>query len=266
MARNNIVIDAILTFISALILLSLVTYIANFIQSEHAQASISQGEMITAGEVTCTVGYIDKEQRLIYTANHCGYGTNDVFNAKGEKIGQLQSTYVDGTTPPSKDTAIIKLDDHVTPGDNTYSGDKKISADELKPEDGICSYSRKQEKIRCGEIIDVDNNVIIATRDAGGEQGDSGGPAWVVDSLGTPTGFVGTYLGFWEDTGVGFVDPFTDAGEDKDTIEITDLDGNPVVLGLPERETTTQEWLVNKNQQLQYNLMDELGIVVPGNQ
>lgn len=262
MIRSNIITDVIVTFVSVLVLLTIITHITTLI-SHDTQTNISQGDMITAGETTCTVGYIDKEQRLLYTANHCGYGTSDVFNAEGKKIGQLQSTYIDGTTPPSKDIAVIKLDENVTPGDNTYSGDKKVSVDELKPRDTICSYSRKQEKVRCGQIIDTDNNVIIATRNAGGEQGDSGGPAWVVNNIGAPIGFVGTYLGFWEDTGVGFVDPFSDAGEDKDTIEITDLDGNQVVLGVQTRKTTTQDWLANKNQQLQYNLMDELGIVIP---
>ena len=155
---------------------------------------VNQGDRISVKGTSCTIGYIDKSNRKAYTAAHCfvsdktpgqSIDAQPVYNSFGRQIGVATGVY-SGTQ--NDDFIMIDLFNNIPEGENSFSGDTIVKIEDVKPGDEICSFSRKYKKTMCGEIEKVNEREILATREAGGISGDSGGPAWVEGK-----GFVGVY-------------------------------------------------------------------------
>lgn len=155
---------------------------------------VNQGDRISVKGKSCTIGYIDKSNRKAYTAAHCFVSdknpeqyidSQSVYNSFGRRIGTASGVYSD---TQNDDFIMIDLFNNIPIGENSFSGDTIAHLEDIKPGDTICSFSRMYKKTMCGEIEKVNEREILATREAGGIPGDSGGPAWVEGK-----GFVGVY-------------------------------------------------------------------------
>lgn len=162
-------------------------------------SEVNQGDLIYIRDRACTIGYIDKVNKIAYTAGHCGFTDEkvNVMNSSRQTIGTLYTEYSRERTPyVSADQAVIQLNDNVKPGENTFSGDVKLHYTNVSEGDTICSFSRMNQRTMCGTVLYTAHNSVGATRSAAGVRGDSGGPAWIEGK-----GFVGLYVGFADNDG-----------------------------------------------------------------
>ena len=149
----------------------------------------------------CTAGYIDKHNRVLYTAGHCFNGIKNpsqtkVYNKEMEPIGYLDENNGKNLRKhdPSGTAAILGNDwgkIHLYKdifAENPISGDKMLNANtDAKIVEELCHFSRKNEKISCSQIMKIKDNVIVSgTKENNTVNGDSGGPAWIPNR-----GFVG---------------------------------------------------------------------------
>lgn len=173
----------------------------------HAQGlSITQGDRFITDlhegeQVGCTTGYLDKNHRTLRVTGHCSHGQigNIVRDKYGRSIGRVIHNEYRGN--PKSDISVISINPGVQIGGNIHSGDRWAPPREVLPGDRLCSRSSKKNATLCGNVLYVDGNVIVGTRNAGGIPGDSGGPAWVPGK-----GFVGTFSGI-RDNSVLFTYP-----------------------------------------------------------
>lgn len=164
--------------------------------------SITQGDRILTdlhegGRVGCTAGYLDRNIRTLRVVGHCSHGQNGniVRDTYGRVIGRVIHNEYKGQAQPKTDISVISINPDVQIGGNIYSGDRWAPPREIRPGDRLCSRSSKMNTTLCGNVLYVDGNAIIATKNAGGIPGDSGGPGWVPGK-----GFIGSYVGVTEQT------------------------------------------------------------------
>ncbi|WJY93790.1 Chromosome partition protein Smc [Corynebacterium felinum] len=145
----------------------------------------------------CTVGFVDKAAKRLWTARHCGENGTVVNTEAGEYLGTLHYRYdmsdadslMDITGANAiYDLAYIQVDERAWNllGENTFSGDNlytPVTGDQL------CRYGATTKNTVCGEVIAVDDYLIYGI-DLSSSPGDSGGPLWVPGR-----GFVGTLIG-----------------------------------------------------------------------
>ena len=153
--------------------------------------TINQGDRVRNQEWdTCTVGYV--QTGSAYTAGHCGKTGDTMFNFQtNEQIGTLNSHY---SYPGGEDWAEITLNDTATAGENTYSGNQVVSPEDIEVGDTIHSYGGKTGQQYTGTVTRTDGHQVLATGEAGGLPGDSGGPAWIDGK-----GLVGVYSSYYTD-------------------------------------------------------------------
>ena len=158
-------------------------------------STVNQGDMINNLWNYCTVGYVDKMNRRLYTAKHCFDDGETVYlknsirkvgtshyvkpseNISGEKVG---------------DFAYILLDSSINAGSNIYSGDNLDQTWDTG--ETIHNYSRKIKKTVDGTMntnSDVSNSYgpktfkreNIDPNIPSSQSGDSGGPVWSNEGL-----------------------------------------------------------------------------------
>ena len=153
--------------------------------------TINQGDRVRNQEwMTCTVGYV--QDGSAYTAGHCGKTGDTMFNFQtNEQIGTLDShfSYAGG-----EDWAEITLNDTTDAGENIYSGNQVVSPEDIEVGDTIHSYGGKTGQQYTGTVTRTDGHQVLATGEAGGLPGDSGGPAWIDGK-----GLVGVYSSYYTD-------------------------------------------------------------------
>lgn len=176
--------------------ITILAIIASPLTPAHAATIVNQGdEVFVGGNVHCVIGYIDKNTRRAYIADHCAYdpGTEKVAYAKDRRaIGTITGISEGGkpTNDATKDVNYITLYDNVTAGENVYSGDARVRIADIKQGDKACMLSRMNGDITgCFPVAGTEGNMIIID---GGivSQGDSGGPVWIEGK-----GFAGTLSG-----------------------------------------------------------------------
>lgn len=167
-----------------------------------------QGLAISTSIGNCTLGYVDKEMRIGYTAAHCGREGDRVriidrtTNAHSREIGTFHpSTRYDELF--SNDWGYIQWDRGVELGGNPYSGDAIIDPNDVKRGEEVCYHGETSHKgtkdTTCGTFYRATGES-FAIRGAYWRPGDSGGPVWIpgrgfvgVASIGPATpGKVGT--------------------------------------------------------------------------
>lgn len=164
-------------------------------QEDSSQATISQGEKVYINEtaIACTVGYVDKNTHKAYIADHClpAHQKSVIYNSNREKIGEAYGRFSDrkmGIAKSRNDVAYINLYDNVQVGENSRSGDARVSTKDISIGEELCMFSRKYGSVHCGHVKSVDGTLVVGDEHVNGIGGDSGGPAWIPGK-----GFVGVY-------------------------------------------------------------------------
>lgn len=164
-------------------------------QAQSPDAVINQGDRIVIGSSVCTAGYIDKATNTMITASHCTRTGTDVYKIDSldqwHKVGVVETNPDHNSDTARNDFAFVKLDKNVA-GENIYSGDTRITPDDVVVGDQFCSIGTNSPVIKCGVVKNIDGNVVVTNREGGGVKGDSGGPGWIPGK-----GFFGVYTLFW---------------------------------------------------------------------
>lgn len=167
-------------------------------KEDTAQVVVDQGDNVRIGNYgMCSVGFIDNENRRLYTAAHCFFDNANPDNPKfGDAIytmsGNLIGHYTSGTSVKTRydkfgnrlvnvDTAEVTLVDGVY-GENIHSGDTAVRWSDIDPENDIaCFTGATTRKVVCGTIDKVNEEAkwIYLRADANSLGGDSGGPVWI---------------------------------------------------------------------------------------
>lgn len=171
---------------------------------------VSQGDNVyTPGTGLCTIGYVDKATRKALYAGHCAKKDGEwekggkegkdviVYNYETrQRIGYVEKNDFSGNLMDGTDFAVIKLDDEISLGENSYSGDKWVTDfnTQVTPGKTVCSYGARTKQPTCTTIKEVypETNRIRLGIEGAGQKGDSGGPLWIPGE-----GFVGIFSFFY---------------------------------------------------------------------
>lgn len=160
-----------------------------------SNTTVNQGDMLIMGTSACTAGYIDKANNRVITAAHCGSPGDIVYRGDSykrfQRIGILEKNDNHNLSTSRNDYTYVKLDKGVT-GNNIYSGDARITPQDVSVGDRFCSIGQKSPIVKCGVVKNIDGNMVVTNREGGGIKGDSGGPGWIPGK-----GFFGVYSVFW---------------------------------------------------------------------
>lgn len=135
----------------------------------------------------CTLGYLNKQDEIGYTAAHCGYEGATVYDGKLNKVGILH------VNKSGDDTASVSFDPNIKLGDNKYSSNTIADFSSIQPGQEACMYGHKTNKVMCSTVENVAKNGEVAYKVGGfhAEHGDSGGPVWRKSD----GNLIGTYVG-----------------------------------------------------------------------
>ncbi|MEB3030514.1 Rv1815 family serine proteinase [[Mycobacterium] nativiensis] len=153
----------------------------------------------------CTLGYVDPVMRVAFTAGHCR-GNGTVTDRAGNVIGTL-ATYRDNTPNGATvntdqviaDYEAIVLADGVDSND-ILPGGLRLEAgpdDGVAPGDPVCHFGIVTGQT-CGTVERVNNGWFTMTNGVRSQQGDSGGPVYVIRGAG-PARIVGLFNSVWGD-------------------------------------------------------------------
>ena len=187
------------------------TYARDLVIPTYA-TKVNQGDRIEIVNTTthksalCTLGYVDKENQIGITANHCvpdyPKGKAIVYvhkdNDKHKRyLGEVvQTNYNYGQNKfynAQNDVAAFTFDNFnqdYAPGNNTFSGNKMLNASNVKRGDTICYYGKSRNKVQCGNVAKVSDFGTVTAAGILAIPGDSGGPVWIKNK-----GFVGPVSG-----------------------------------------------------------------------
>ena len=155
--------------------------------------TVQQGTGVYTEGGLCSIGYFDNKNKRMLIAAHCireklgksMYVVDQNFQAR--KIATAPLEHHHNRDLHRDDWAWVDLEKNVV-GVNGYSGDTMVPPTEVSPGDQACSIGVNDPVVKCGVVKNVDENVILLNRAAGGIPGDSGGPAWIPGK-----GFIGVY-------------------------------------------------------------------------
>lgn len=151
----------------------------------------------------CTLGYVDPMLRVAFTAGHCR-GSGTVTDADGNVIGNL-ATFRDntpnGTTVDTDqmiaDYEAIALADDVAANDILPDGRRLEPASDATVQSGdpVCHFGIVTGET-CGTVEHVNNGWFTMGHGVTSQQGDSGGPVYVVSGIGSAR-LVGLFNSLW---------------------------------------------------------------------
>ncbi|UIZ92589.1 hypothetical protein JZY91_01945 [Corynebacterium sp. CNCTC7651] len=159
-----------------------------------AEVQVRQGDRVRVGEYTyCTLGFNDRQASVGYTAAHCGRGGDRVAVQVGDEFVEAGTFYPStayGESVSGNDWAMIQWDAGVRLGENRFTGDDRLPANQLQPGDRICTYGAATGAPSCGTYAGaLGGNVYWDQSPA--MVGDSGGAVFVDGRR----GFVGVLSG-----------------------------------------------------------------------
>ncbi|HEU0192407.1 MAG TPA: hypothetical protein VFR17_14250 [Mycobacterium sp.] len=153
----------------------------------------------------CTLGYVDPVRRIAYTAGHCR-GSGPVTDRDNNYIGEL-ATFADNTptgTTVNTDQVIadyerITLAADVAVNDILPGGRRLVSEQGagVAPGDPVCHFGVVTGET-CGSVEAVNNGWFTMSHGVQSHRGDSGGPVYMVDGLGSAR-IVGLFNSVWGD-------------------------------------------------------------------
>lgn len=151
----------------------------------------------------CTLGYVDPQMRIAFTAGHCR-GSGSVSDRDGNYIGDLamyQDNTPDGTTIDTdhqiSDWEAIALVPGVAVNNILPGGRALVSDPAVGPQPGqpVCHFGVVTGE-SCGTVAAVNNGWFTMANGVVSQKGDSGGPVYVP----TPDGraiIVGMFNSTW---------------------------------------------------------------------
>ncbi|WP_394282297.1 hypothetical protein [Corynebacterium sp.] len=145
---------------------------------------------------TCTLGFVDRAARVGYTASHCAFPGEPVFNSRSQLIGFVEKSNMLALNGGATDVARIRFVDGVRMGANVHTGDARVPAHTVRPGENLCAWDRTDARVVCGPVTDVRGKNVNGHLPGVGP-GDSGSPAWIPGR-----GFVGVVSGA-DNTGPG---------------------------------------------------------------
>jgi hypothetical protein len=161
------------------------------------------GMEIHQGTHLCTLGYVDPARRVAFTAGHCR-SDGPVTDQNNHVIGHF-ATYRDNTPSGSTvasdqlvaDYESIVLADDVTPNNILPGGRPLESVPGVVAAAGepVCHFGVVTGE-SCGTVASVNNGWFTMGNGVVSQNGDSGGPVYVVSS-GGPAQIVGLFNSVW---------------------------------------------------------------------
>lgn len=161
------------------------------------------GMEIHQGTQRCTLGYVDPELRVAFTAGHCR-GDGPVTDKDNHAIGNL-ATFRDNTPAGANinpDQAIVDYElvflVEDTPANNVLPDGRSLKSVPdrgVSPGDAVCHFGVATGE-SCGTVDSVNNGWFTMTNGVVSKKGDSGGPIYVLDADGT-AGMVGIFNSTW---------------------------------------------------------------------
>ncbi|GAA4290223.1 S1 family peptidase [Mycobacterium paraffinicum] len=154
----------------------------------------------------CTLGYVDPNLKIAFTAGHCRGGAGVVTDRGGAVIGRLaafRDNTPSGTTVATDqlitDYEAIVLDNGVMANNVLPGGRPLISnpAAALAPGQAICHFGVSTGET-CGTVESVNNGWFTMSHGVQSHNGDSGGPVYLPSSAG-PGLLVGIFNSVWGD-------------------------------------------------------------------
>ncbi|WP_288857778.1 hypothetical protein [uncultured Corynebacterium sp.] len=153
---------------------------------------VNQGDVVEVGITKCQVGYVDAASKTAYVARHCfSQDAGEILYKKSQAVGYSTRAGLIDARFKNDDVMAVRLYEDIIAGQNLFSGDAIADYDSLEADMEVCANSVKQRKVVCGHIQGAGDGVIKVEADETFIQGDSGGPAWLVDDSGNPLSFVG---------------------------------------------------------------------------
>lgn len=151
----------------------------------------------------CTLGYVDPAMRIAFTAGHCR-GSGMVTDRAGNVLGTM-ATFRDNTPNGATvntdqviaDYEAIVLADGVDAND-ILPGGLRLEAgpdDAVAPGDAVCHFGIVTGET-CGTVERVNNGWFTMGNGVRSQQGDSGGPVYVIRGAG-PARIVGLFNSVW---------------------------------------------------------------------
>lgn len=151
----------------------------------------------------CTLGYVDPIMRVAFTAGHCR-GSGPVTDRAGNVIGTL-ATFRDNTPNGATvntdqviaDYEAIVLADGVDPNDILPGGLRLETGpdDGVAPGEPVCHFGIVTGET-CGTVQRVNNGWFTMGGGVRSQQGDSGGPVYVIRGPGVAR-IVGLFNSVW---------------------------------------------------------------------
>lgn len=151
----------------------------------------------------CTLGYVDPGLRVAFTAGHCR-GNGPVTDKDGNLIGNL-ATFRDNTPSGSTvntdqviaDYEAIVLSEEVAVNDVLPGGRRLQAAPDAAVQQGeaVCHFGVVTGE-SCGTVERVNNGWFTMANGVVSQQGDSGGPVYLVSDAGQAR-LVGLFNSVW---------------------------------------------------------------------
>ena len=161
------------------------------------------GMEIHQDSVLCTLGYVDPQTRLAFTAGHCR-GSGTVSDKQGNMIGtqgSFRDNTPDGTTVDTNhqitDWQVVHLTSDVAINNVLPNGQVLVTDPAVLPLDGmrVCHFGVVTGE-SCGTVESVNNGWFTMADGVVSKKGDSGGPVYTQ----TPDGrtvLIGIFNSTW---------------------------------------------------------------------
>ncbi|WP_141761620.1 hypothetical protein [Corynebacterium sp. HMSC036E10] len=171
----------------------------NLVQGERFTIKRSDGKWSY-----CTVGYVDTERKIFYTAAHCMRDKeaeaylNDRTTYLGKPILVGDWGFIGGSNTENDYAVIDYSNAEGVVGSNPYST-KLANKEDITPGKRVCSYGAKTPEVRCADIVQINDygpnraHVVLKSPTEFSQPGDSGSPVWLEDT--------GEYIGTLAGTG-----------------------------------------------------------------
>ncbi len=161
------------------------------------------GMEIRLGTNVCTLGFVEPQTRVAFTAGHCRAG-GEVTDRNGNVIGHLamwRDNTPDGATVTTdhqiSDWGAIHLTKDVVINDILPGGRQLVADPSVLPAPGspVCHFGVVTGE-SCGNIESINNGWFTMGHGVVSQKGDSGGPVYVIGPDGRAT-IIGMFNSTW---------------------------------------------------------------------
>lgn len=195
------------------------------------------GMEVQQGSNVCTLGFVDPQTRVAFTAGHC-HGSGDVVDKDGNFIGRqalFRDNTPDGATIDTNhaitDWEAIGLAPEVAANDILPGGRQLISDPSVVPHTGmpVCHFGVVTGE-SCGTVQAVNNGWFTMANGVVSQKGDSGGPVYAFAPDGRAV-IIGMFNSTWGDYPAAV--SWAAASQQASVDVISATAGNAAAIGQP---------------------------------